>query len=67
WGNWQYLAGVGADPRGSRQFNLEKQTQMYDQNHEFIDRWQGRDSRAQQDVVDIVDWPIATQQENGDK
>ncbi|MEK2173830.1 DASH family cryptochrome [Vibrio parahaemolyticus] len=67
WGNWQYLAGVGADPRGSRQFNLEKQTQMYDQNHEFIDRWQGRDSRAQQDVVDMVDWPIATQQENGDK
>lgn len=40
---------------------------MYDQNHEFIDRWQGRDSRAQQDVVDMVDWPIATQQENGDK
>ena len=67
WGNWQYLAGVGADPRGSRQFNLEKQTQMYDPNHEFIERWQGRDSRAQQDVVDMVDWPITTQQENGDK
>ncbi|CAA6803276.1 MAG: Deoxyribodipyrimidine photolyase, single-strand-specific, partial [uncultured Thiotrichaceae bacterium] len=30
WGNWQYLAGVGADPRGSRRFNLEKQTQTYD-------------------------------------
>lgn len=23
WGNWQYLAGVGADPRGCRQFNLK--------------------------------------------
>ena len=25
YGNWQYLAGVGADPRGGRHFNLEKQ------------------------------------------
>ncbi len=23
WGNWRYLEGIGADPRGSRQFNLE--------------------------------------------
>ena len=22
WGNWQYLAGVGADPRGHRRFDL---------------------------------------------
>ncbi|WP_241967570.1 DASH family cryptochrome [Pseudidiomarina insulisalsae] len=26
WGNWQYLAGVGADPRGHRRFDLDKQT-----------------------------------------
>ena len=24
WGNWQYLAGVGVDPRGHRQFDLAK-------------------------------------------
>lgn len=41
WGNWQYLAGVGADPRGCRQFNLNKQTQQYDPNGEFIRKWQG--------------------------
>ena len=41
WGNWQYLAGVGADPRGCRQFNLSKQTQQYDPNGEFIHKWQG--------------------------
>ncbi len=41
WGNWQYLAGVGADPRGCRQFNLDKQTQQYDPNGEFIHQWQG--------------------------
>lgn len=59
WGNWQYLAGVGADPRGSRQFNLEKQTQMYDPNHEFIDKWDGHCDGARLDNVDMVDWPIA--------
>ncbi|TXD98054.1 DASH family cryptochrome [Psychrobacter frigidicola] len=41
WGNWQYLAGVGADPRGCRQFNLSKQTQQYDPKGEFIKKWQG--------------------------
>ncbi|MGP9688952.1 DASH family cryptochrome [Psychrobacter sp. AOP22-C1-C5] len=41
WGNWQYLAGVGADPRGCRQFNLNKQTEQYDPNGEFISKWQG--------------------------
>jgi len=41
WGNWQYLAGVGADPRGSRQFNLKKQTQQYDPEGAFIRQWQG--------------------------
>lgn len=39
WGNWQYLAGVGADPRGCRQFNLKKQTQQHDPKGEFLDKW----------------------------
>lgn len=39
WGNWQYLAGVGTDPRGRRYFNLEKQRQAYDPESTFIDRW----------------------------
>lgn len=39
WGNWQYLAGVGADPRGCRQFNLDKQTQQYDPRGDFISKW----------------------------
>jgi deoxyribodipyrimidine photo-lyase len=46
WGNWQYLAGVGADPRGCRQFNLDKQTQQYDPNGEFIRQWQGNTQRV---------------------
>lgn len=43
WGNWQYLAGVGSDPRGHRQFNLIKQTEMYDPNRDFIHRWTAAD------------------------
>lgn len=39
WGNWQYLAGVGADPRGCRQFNLKKQTQQHDPDGRFQDKW----------------------------
>lgn len=30
WGNWQYIAGVGVDPRGGRHFNIEKQTLQFD-------------------------------------
>ena len=39
WGNWLYLAGVGSDPRGHRQFNLLKQTEAYDPKGEFCNKW----------------------------
>lgn len=39
WGNWQYIAGVGADPRGGRHFNIDKQTDIYDPDGAFIRRW----------------------------
>lgn len=41
WGNWQYLAGVGADPRGCRQFNLSKQAARYDPSGDFVHKWRG--------------------------
>jgi len=59
WGNWQYLAGVGADTRGKRHFNLEKQTQMYDPDHGYIDKWCGQQALTALDSVDVADWPIA--------
>lgn len=58
WGNWQYLAGVGADPRGHRRFDLEKQTQIYDPKRDFIRRWQGDKGDPIVDSNDIADWPI---------
>ena len=59
WGNWQYLAGVGADPRGHRRFDLNKQTQIYDPNRRFIDHWAGDDCCTKLDSMDAADWPIA--------
>ena len=58
WGNWQYLAGVGSDPRGHRQFDLAKQTQLYDPDNIFIHKWAGEDCSAVLDSVDAADWPI---------
>ena len=60
WGNWQYLAGVGADPRGHRQFDLAKQTQIYDPQQQFIKRWRGQDNSLPLDSTDASDWPISS-------
>ncbi|TQV73129.1 DASH family cryptochrome [Aliikangiella marina] len=62
WGNWQYLAGVGADPRGCRQFNLQKQTETYDPDGEFISAWGGQTYHTQIDSVDAADWPVMPQE-----
>ncbi|MCE0557847.1 DASH family cryptochrome [Motilimonas sp. E26] len=56
WGNWQYLAGVGADPRGQRHFDLTKQTQLFDPKGKFIEKWQGQ-CDLPLDSVDGADWP----------
>ncbi|PSW16532.1 deoxyribodipyrimidine photolyase [Photobacterium rosenbergii] len=58
WGNWQYLAGVGADPQDNRHFNLAKQTEIYDPNGEFIRKWGGNNHDGSIDSVDAADWPI---------
>ena len=58
WGNWQYLAGVGADPRGKRHFDLDKQTRQYDPEGRFINKWQGRIQHLPLDSVDAADWPL---------
>ncbi|WP_462151786.1 DASH family cryptochrome [Pseudoalteromonas xiamenensis] len=39
WGNWQYIAGVGADPRGGRHFNIDKQSQLYDELGHYRRQW----------------------------
>ena len=38
-GNWRYIAGQGADPRGGRHFDVDKQQQMYDSDHAYTRYW----------------------------
>lgn len=58
WGNWQYIAGVGVDPRGGRHFNLEKQSQQYDPDGEYRAKWCSSPTPRSNDSVDAADWPI---------
>ncbi|KAM3076460.1 hypothetical protein ACMFMG_007274 [Clarireedia jacksonii] len=39
WGNWQYVAGVGNDPRRERTFNPVKQAFDYDPKAEYVLTW----------------------------
>ncbi|MGB0732192.1 MAG: DASH family cryptochrome [Pontibacterium sp.] len=61
WGNWQYIAGVGVDPRGGRHFDLAKQQRQFDPDSRFIRQWLGDEKpiNTPLDSVDMVDWPIA--------
>ena len=59
WGNWQYIAGVGADPRGGRHFNLEKQAAQFDPDGDYVRRWGDDRELTPLDSVDAADWPIA--------
>jgi deoxyribodipyrimidine photo-lyase len=58
YGNWQYLAGVGADPRGGRHFNLEKQANQFDPQGLFIAKWDGVRAEQPDFFVDEADWPL---------
>jgi len=39
YGNWNYLAGVGTDPREHREFNALSQAKKYDSNGDYIRLW----------------------------
>jgi len=39
WGNWNYVAGVGNDPRENRYFNIASQAKRYDPQCEYIKLW----------------------------
>lgn len=39
YGNWNYIAGVGVDPRPSRYFNVYKQAKNYDKQAKYMKHW----------------------------
>jgi deoxyribodipyrimidine photo-lyase len=58
YGNWQYIAGAGADPRGGRHFNQEKQAAQYDPEGVFTAKWDGFRPAQPRYVTDAADWPL---------
>ena len=39
YGNWNYISGVGSDPRENRQFNILSQANKYDYEGQFVKNW----------------------------
>lgn len=39
YGNWNYAAGIGNDPREDRYFNILRQAGMYDPKGEYVRQW----------------------------
>ncbi len=39
YGNWNYIAGIGNDPRESRYFNMITQAKRYDPDGSFVKHW----------------------------
>ncbi|KXS97947.1 hypothetical protein AC578_3395 [Pseudocercospora eumusae] len=70
WGNWQYVAGVGNDPRGdARVFNPVKQAVDYDTNGEYCRTWipelrdVGRDQQGLESLMGVFQaWRIPAEE-----
>lgn len=41
YGNWNYIAGIGNDPRENRYFNTQTQAAKYDPKGEYVRHWLG--------------------------
>jgi deoxyribodipyrimidine photo-lyase len=39
YGNWQYIGGLAANPRGGSWFNIEKQANVYDTDGAYRALW----------------------------
>ena len=39
YGNWNYIAGVGSDPRNDRYFNIYSQAKRYDPKGQYVKHW----------------------------
>ncbi|KAI9838791.1 MAG: hypothetical protein M1837_002320 [Sclerophora amabilis] len=68
WGNWQYTAGVGNDPRGeARIFNPVKQAFDYDSQGEYVKAWvpELRRLNEPQEIFQAWKVPVARREEVG--
>jgi len=51
WGNWNYVAGVGNDPRQDRYFNQYSQATRYDAKGDYVKHWLPELSKVPADKI----------------
>jgi deoxyribodipyrimidine photo-lyase len=54
WGNWNYVAGVGNDPRENRYFNIYNQATRYDEQGKYVKHWLPELAAVPADKVHMV-------------
>ncbi len=64
WGNWNYIAGVGSDPREDRYFNILTQAKRYDPHGEYVKTWLPELKEVPEDKIHRPD--TLSKQELGD-
>lgn len=66
WGNWNYVAGVGNDPRENRYFNIYSQAKKYDEQGKYVKTWLPELVNVPTDLIHQV-WNLdaAAQQQYG--
>lgn len=64
WGNWNYVAGVGSDPREDRYFNILTQAKNYDPQGEYVRIWCPELAEVPQDKIHRPDF-LSTAERNG--
>ncbi|AQG81812.1 DASH family cryptochrome [Spirosoma montaniterrae] len=61
WGNWNYVAGVGNDPREDRYFNIYSQATRYDEQGQYVKHWLPELARVPSAQVHLVSNLSATE------
>lgn len=64
WGNWNYVAGVGSDPREDRYFNILTQAKNYDPQGNYVRIWCPELSEVTADKIHRPDM-LREQERNG--
>ena len=64
WGNWNYIAGVGSDPREDRYFNIISQAKRYDPKGDYVKLWIPEISHLPPDKIHQPDLLTYTEQQN---
>jgi deoxyribodipyrimidine photo-lyase len=53
WGNWQYIAGAGTDPR-DRRFDLKRQATVYDPTGDYQQLWLSKTRAIEERIMELL-------------